>query len=109
MTNDYGAVLVLVMNGYGVPAMKIVRSMFETECNIHCVKSNPDAARDYVDFNIIERKKIYDLMDDDQKSKLDSADTTAMLSEHNAIVPRFTKKNGNIRVAQEDVVPANET
>jgi hypothetical protein len=61
-TNDYGAVLVLVMNGYGVPAMKIVRSMFETECNIHYLKSNPDAVRDYVDFNIIERKKIYDSM-----------------------------------------------
>src|SRR5713101_5827374 len=56
MTNDYGAVLALVMNGYGVQAMKIVRSMFEAECNIHYLTKNPDAVKDYVDFNVIERK-----------------------------------------------------
>jgi hypothetical protein len=96
MTNDYGAVLALVMNGYGVQAMKIVRSMFEAECNIHYLKNNPDAINDYVDFNIIERKDLYDLMDDEQKSKLDPADVASMLAEYDAIVPRFTK-NGKIR------------
>jgi Family of unknown function (DUF5677) len=96
MTNDYGAVLALVMNGYGVQAMKIVRSMFEAECNIHYLKNNPDAVNDYVDFNIIERKDLYNLMDDEQKSKLDPADVASMLAEYDAIVPRFTK-NGKIR------------
>jgi Family of unknown function (DUF5677) len=96
MTNDYGAVLALVMNGYGVQAMKIVPSMFETECNIHYLKNDPDAVSDYIDFNIIERKTLYDLMDDEQKRNQDPADVASMLAEYNAVVPRFTK-NGRIR------------
>ena len=91
MTNDYGAVLALVMNGYGVQAMKIVRSMFEAECNIHYLTKNPDAVNDYVDFNVIERKNLYDLMDDKQKSRLDPADVASMLAEYDAVAPRFTK------------------
>src|SRR6266849_9014235 len=63
MWNDYGAVLTLVLNGYGVQAMKIARSMFEAECNVHYLKSNPHAVRDYIDFHFINQKKHYDLMD----------------------------------------------
>jgi len=96
MTNDLGAVLTLVMNGYGVPAMKIVRSMFEAECNIHYLSKNPDAIKDFADFNIIERKQLYELMDGEQKSKLDPAEVASMLAEYDTIVPRFTK-NGKVR------------
>ena len=42
--NTHGALLVLVLNGYGHDAMKLARSLFEIELNIVRLKAHPDSA-----------------------------------------------------------------
>ncbi len=98
MSNDYGAVLTLVLNGYGVQAMKIARSMFEAECNVHYLKSNPEAVKDYLDFNVINQKRLFDLMDTEQQNKIDPALVERMNTEYAVVAPRFVKnKKGELR------------
>jgi hypothetical protein len=98
MANDYGAVLTLVLNGYGVQAMKIARSMFEAECNVHYLKSNQQAVKDYIDFNIIDQKSLYDLMDPAQKSTVDPARLERMNADYAGIAQRFVRnKKGELR------------
>src|SRR4051812_32902825 len=40
--NSYGALLTLVLNGYGMDAIKIARSIYETELNILWLKNHPE-------------------------------------------------------------------
>src|ERR1700692_1176049 len=40
-SNTYGAILTLVLNGYGNDAMKLARSLFEIELNILRLKAHP--------------------------------------------------------------------
>src|ERR1019366_4677799 len=41
-SNTYGAILTLVLNGFGNDAMKLARSLFEIELNILRLKNHPD-------------------------------------------------------------------
>lgn len=98
MSNDYGAVLSLVLNGYGVQAMKIARSMFEAECNVLHLKTAPQGVQDYIDFEPITRKKLYDLMTPDRQKALDPAWIENMHMDYAAAAPRFLRnKKGELR------------
>jgi hypothetical protein len=48
-SNNYGAILTLVLNGFGNDAMKLARSLFEIELNILRLKNHPDDLRDFLD------------------------------------------------------------
>jgi Family of unknown function (DUF5677) len=98
MFNDYGAVLVLVLNGYGVQAMKIARSMFEAECNILYLKTNPVGVEDYIDFHVIDERRLYDLLGPDQQKNVDPARVARMTDEYNEVAQRFARnKKGDLR------------
>jgi len=51
--NSYGALMTLVLNGYGMDAMKIARSIYETELNILRLKNHPEDLADFLDYNVI--------------------------------------------------------
>jgi hypothetical protein len=65
--NSYGALLILVLNGYGQNAMKIVRSIYETELNVLWLKNHPEDLADFLDYNIIQQKQLYEEMSEEQQ------------------------------------------
>lgn len=89
--NTHGALLTLVLNGYGHDAMKLARSLFEIELNILRLKAHPDEISDYVDYNIIQQKQLYDMLDIDQKKQVPQERYDEMMNEYNAALPRFIK------------------
>ena len=97
MTNDYGAVLTLVLNGYGVQAMKIARSMFEGECLVHHLKTDPQALQDYVNFEPITRKRFYDLMTPDRQKAIDPELVENMNRDYAQAEPEFVTSKGGVR------------
>ena len=55
--NSYGALLTLVLNGYGQDAMKIARSLYEAELNILWLKNHPEDLADFLDYHLIQQKR----------------------------------------------------
>src|SRR5581483_4869862 len=53
--NTHGALLTLVLNGYGHDAIKLARSLFEIELNIVRLRANPEEIEDFVDYNLIQQ------------------------------------------------------
>ena len=97
LTNDYGAVLTLVLNGYGVQAMKIARSMFEAECLVHDLKTDPQAFQDYISFEPITRKRLYNLMNPGRQKTIDPDVLAEMNKDYAAAKPDFENKKGQLR------------
>lgn len=95
--NSHGAILLLVTRGYGVDAMRIARSIFETSVNIIWLKDNPDALQDYLDYHVIQREKLYDQLTPKDQAAVSKEDREEMMNEYNQAAPRFKKKNGDIQ------------
>ncbi|HEY3973912.1 MAG TPA: DUF5677 domain-containing protein [Candidatus Sulfotelmatobacter sp.] len=53
VANSVGAVLLLAMNGYGIDAIKVARTMFEAAVTVAYLKKHPDEFDDYFDFHFI--------------------------------------------------------
>jgi hypothetical protein len=66
--NTYSAVHILVLNGYGPDALRLSRSIFETEVNIVWLKSHPEDLSDFLDYHFIQQKQRYDAMDEEQQN-----------------------------------------
>lgn len=97
MANDYEAVIVLVVNGFGVQAMKVARSMFEGECNVHYLKTTPQAVDDFINFEPITRKKLYDLMTSERQLSQDPKFVKEMHDAYAQVAPMFVKnKKGEL-------------
>jgi len=84
-----GAVQILVLNGYGHDAMKLTRSLYETELNILWLKEHPEDIRDFVDYQIILRKHAHDTFDEEQRQRLRPGLAEEILSEYKNVLPRF--------------------
>jgi hypothetical protein len=91
-SNSYGALLTLVLNGYGHDAMKIARSLFEIELNILRLKAKPEEISDFVDYNFIQQKQLYDLMDETQKAQVPKEQYDELMKKYNEVLPRFAGK-----------------
>ena len=65
--NSYGALLTLVLNGYGQDAMKIARSIYGTELNVLWLKNHPEDIEDFLDYSITQRQQLYEVMDEEQQ------------------------------------------
>ncbi len=87
--NTYGALLTLVLNGYGQDAMKLARSIYETELNIVWLKKHPDDIHDFLEYNTIQWKQLYDAMDEEQQKELPKEDRDLMLTKYPEAVKRF--------------------
>lgn len=90
-SNTYGAMLTLVLNGFGNDAMKLARSLFEIELNIRRLKNHPEELQDFLDYHFIQRKQLYDIFTDEQKKKMPSERHQEMMAEYNRGLPRFIK------------------
>jgi hypothetical protein len=53
VANSVGAVLLLGMNGYGIDAIKIARTMFEAAVTLAYLRKHPNEFDDYFDFHFI--------------------------------------------------------
>ena len=89
--NSYGALLTLVLNGYGQDAMKIARSIYETELNVLWLKNHPEDLQDFLDYNLIQQKQLYDEMDEQQQQAVPKERYDQMVADYNHVLPRFLK------------------
>jgi len=62
VSNSFGALITLALNGYGNDAMKIARGMFEAELNALHLSKHLEKVRDYVDFQAVQDKRLLNYM-----------------------------------------------
>ncbi len=89
--NSYGALLTLVLNGYGQDAMKIARSIYETELNVLWLKNHPEDFQDFLDYHLIQQKQLYDEMDEEQQQAAPKERYDQMMADYNRVLPHFLK------------------
>ncbi len=99
--NTHGALLTLVLNGYGHDAMKLARSLFEIEMNIIRLRDHPDEIEDFMGYHFIQQKQLYDLFTDEQKNQVSKKRYGEMMSAYNAVLPRFATKRDKTRPRNE--------
>ena len=99
--NTYGALLTLVLNGYGHDAMKLARSLFEVELNILWLKNHPEDLTDFLDYTFIQQKQIYDIFSEEQKKQVPKERYEQMMQEYNRVLPRFATGRDRTRPRSE--------
>ena len=99
--NSYGALLTLVLNGYGMDAIKIARSIYETELNILWLKNHPEDLDEFLDYNLIQQKQLYDEMSEEQQRAVPKERYDEMMAEYIRVLPRFAS-------ARDKTQPRNE-
>ena len=99
--NSYGALLTLVLNGYGMDAMKIARSIYETELNILWLKNHPEDLADFLDYNIIQQKQLYDEMSEEHQRGVSRERHKEMMGAYDRVLPRFASGRDKTRPRNE--------
>jgi hypothetical protein len=99
--NTMGAMLTLVLNGYGHDAMKLARSIYEVEINILWLKKHPEEITAFLDFNIIQQKEIFDAMDEEQQHAVPVERREKMMDEYTHALERFGVGKGKTRARNE--------
>jgi len=90
---DFQEVLLLVANGLSVGGLKILRGLYEKVVTAAYIEKNPDAARDFVDYNAIHEFKLLKRMPADIQIKLVSKAVLDRIEANFAAVKeRFTTK-----------------
>jgi hypothetical protein len=92
VTNSYGAVITLALNGYGHDAQRIMRGMLETAVNAAYLHQNPGQIDDFLDFHWIAMKRVYEYLKEYSPSFLDRVpDSTLsnLFAEYSRVEPRF--------------------
>ena len=115
VSNSFGALITLSLNGYGHDALRISRGMFEIPVNAAYLQRHPDEVGDFLDYHWINQKKLLEYMEQHcpEGLKALTANTiTEMNREYAKVLPRFADKGGkprnswskkNIRVRAEEV------
>lgn len=99
--NTMGAMLTLVLNGYGHDAVKLARSIYEAEINILWLKQHPEEVTDFLDFNIIQAKELFDAMDDEQQKAVTVESRDELMAEYARALDRFGVGKGKTRSRNE--------
>jgi hypothetical protein len=99
--NSYGALLTLVLNGYGQDAMKIARSIYEMELNVLWLKNHPEDLQDFLDYHIIQRKQLFDAVNGDDQKAMPKESYDEMMAEYNRVLPRFASGRDKTRPRNE--------
>jgi hypothetical protein len=87
--NTHGALLTLVLNGYGHDAVKLARSLFEIELNILRLKAHPEELEDFLGYHFIRQKQLYDMFSDEQQKRVPRDRYDRMISDYNSVLGRF--------------------
>ena len=85
--NSFGAIVTLVLNGYGADAMRIARSMFEADVVMAYLRKHPDAVGDFIDHSAAAAKRSYDYMREHAPDMLQQVDPKAVAD----VEKRFAK------------------
>jgi Family of unknown function (DUF5677) len=99
--NTNGALLLLVLNGYGHDAMRLARSLFEIEVNIAWLQLCPEDIDDFMQYRHIQQKQRYDLFTDEQKAVFAKERYDEMMAAYDAALPRFATKRDPTRPRNE--------
>jgi Family of unknown function (DUF5677) len=100
VSNSLSAVLLLGMNGFGVDAIKIARTMFEAAVTVAYLRKYPAEVDDYLDFHFIVANKRYCYMKKYTPELLTILSPEAIENStkgYARVAPRFTNKNGQVR------------
>lgn len=95
-SNSFGAIITLALNGYGNDGMKIARGLFEVDLTMFYLKKHPEKVDDYLEYDVILQKQMYDELRPEEKGQIDPATVKKMLEEYDRVRPRF-ERNGRIR------------
>jgi len=99
--NSYGALVTLVLNGYGYDALRIARSIYEAELNILWLETHPEDVDDFLDYNVIQQKQYYDAMDEEQKKAVPAERVKEMEDEYAKALPHFATGRDKTRPRNE--------
>jgi hypothetical protein len=94
------ALHVLCVNGFGVDAMRVARSMFEGAVTVAYLREHPEEVDDFVDFYWIRKKRLQDYIEQyepETAKRIPPEGKQRVLREYARIVPRFQDKNGHVR------------
>lgn len=98
--NSFGSLITLVLNGYGLDAVRIARGMYEAAVNAGYLKLHPTELDDYIDFHWIRQKKFYDYLRQKRPSDLARIPAKTISETHAEfarVAPRFQNRNGRLR------------
>ncbi len=104
--NSLTSVLLLVLNGCGVDAMKVARGMFETSITLGYLRLHPECVDDYFDYHFIIQKQRSDFMrdhDPKQLARVPSSLLTKIESDFVKVAPRFRNRAGKLRGSWSNV------
>jgi len=99
VANSVGAVLLLGLNGYGVDAIKIARTMFEAAVTLAYLRKHPNEFDDYFDFHFIVARKRHRYMEKYSPQHLKRVTAEAIASSkrgYERVSSRFAV-NGRVR------------
>jgi hypothetical protein len=105
VSNSFGAVRVLVLNGYGNDAMRVARSMFEGAVISGYLKLHPDKLDDYLDWHWIRQKRMLEYMEryaPEEFQRLDPATVEDAKRGFDTVKHRYTDKRGKLRKSWND-------
>ena len=100
VVNSNGAVLSLVVYGYGNDAIKIVRSMYEGAVTAAYLRAHPEKVDDYIDYFSIRRWRFYEHLKEEnpaQVASLTPEHIEEMKAQYDKVAPTFVKnKKGHL-------------
>jgi hypothetical protein len=99
--NTHGALLTLVLNGYGHDAMKLARSLFEIELNIVRLKAHPEELEDFLGYHFVRQKQLYDVFSDEQKKRVPQERYDRMMRDYDSVLGRFATGRDKTRPRDE--------
>ena len=100
VSNSFGALITLSMNGYGHDALRISRGMFEISVNAAYLQRHPDEVDDFLDYHWVDQKKRLEYMEQHYPEGLRRLPANAIAeanAEYARVVPRFAGKSGRPR------------
>ncbi len=97
--NSFGALMVLVLNGYGPDAMKIARGMFEASVTLGYLRLHPLDVDNYIDFHAVIQKRLFDQMKQspDQLKRYSQDVVREIEAAFARVAPKFRTKSGGLR------------
>jgi hypothetical protein len=98
--NSLNSVSILALNGCGVEAMKIARSMFETAVTLGYLHLHPEEVEDYLDYHFVIQKQRLDFMKAHVQERFQQIPANVLQeteADYARVAPRFQDRKGKVR------------
>lgn len=100
VSNSLGAVITLVLNGYGNDALRVARSMFEGAVITGYLRRHPEELDNYLDWHWVHQEHLYRYMEKhypDGLKRLNAKAVEEMKGKFEAEKLRFADRRGRLR------------